>query len=111
MIVPRLFRETTPTQPSNFHVTISCDVSYNLQPANFLSTLYFLPTDGVAVRSATRNTQYIKSRARILPTMVDGRIRFLKKMSQFFFIRILGYFKCLGAVGFHLCILWRILTK
>ena len=41
-----------PTQPSNFHVTIIYDVSSNLQPANFLSALYFLPTDGVTVWSS-----------------------------------------------------------
>ena len=59
-IVPCLFRRqlfthslTLPTQPSNFHETISSNVSPNLQPANFLSTLYLLPTDGVTVWSST----------------------------------------------------------
>ena len=61
MIVPCLFRRqlfihsvTPPTQPSNFHETISCNVSPNLQPANFyeLSTYYRqmeLPSDLVTL--------------------------------------------------------------
>ena len=34
--------QSLPTQPSNLHVTISCDVSSILQPAIFLLTLYII---------------------------------------------------------------------